>query len=129
MRQKKDRIPMGGMTPGESQRTLAELLKAKGFAESATAGEASPGPAAANEAGIELSTAGKMVLRRERKGRGGKTVTLVSGLTLPAPRLELLAKALRKGLGCGAVVEQGSIVLQGDMVERAREWLGRHGAR
>jgi translation initiation factor 1 len=127
MRQKKDRIPLGGIAPGEAPRALAAVLKARGFAESAAPEGGSVTPKQA-EAPIELAAAGKLVLRRERKGRGGKTVTLLSGLTLPAARLELLARALRKGLGCGATVEQGSIVLQGDLVERAREWLEKHGA-
>jgi translation initiation factor 1 len=127
MREKKSKIPLGGIAQDASQRALAELLKAKGFAEtiSPTAGLS---PSLSREADFDLSNAGKIVLRRERKGRGGKTVTLVTGLTLSAPRLELLARALRKSLGCGSTVEQGAIVLQGDIIVRAQQWLLKHGA-
>jgi len=68
------------------------------------------------------------VLRRERKGRGGKTVTLLSGLALPPARLDALARALRTALGCGARVDGATIVLQGDLAPRAEAWLRAHGA-
>jgi predicted translation initiation factor SUI1 len=108
---------------------LADLLRAKGFAESAPPAAPKPEPAIKPGASaIDLSRLGKIVLQRERKGRGGKTVTIVSGLNLPAPRLEQLAREMRKGLGCGSTVESGTIVLQGDIVPRAQEWLRKHGA-
>ena len=69
----------------------------------------------------DLSTLPRVVLRRERKGRGGKTVTVVEGV--PVLIAERLARALRKGLGCGARVEEGAVVLQGDQVERSAAWL------
>lgn len=108
---------------------LAELLKAKGFTASAPTEPTAPSSKPSSTATtFDLSKMGKIVLRRERKGRGGKTVTLVSGITLPADKLEQLARALRKGLGCGSTVEQGTIVLQGDIALRAQEWLRDHGA-
>lgn len=127
MREKKNRIPLGGIVQGATPHALAELLKAKGFTSSASPAEAFPQPDA-TESGINLAQQGKIVLRRERKGHGGKTVTLITGLTLPAPSLDALARSLRKGLGCGATVEQGTIALQGDIVERAQDWLTKHGA-
>ena len=127
MREKKHRLPLGGIAQVKSPNALMAQLQAKGFTESAhtevpTTASNSP------DTEINLSHAGTIVLSRERKGHGGKTVTLISGLTLPAPRMDILARALRKGLGCGATVEQGKIMLQGDIVERAREWLAKHGA-
>lgn len=98
---------------------LAELLAARGY-------ESSPEPVATGA--LNLAGQGKLVVRRERKGRGGKTVTVVSGLALPAPRLEELARAMRKGLGCGSAVENGAIILQGDIAPRAQDWLAKHGA-
>lgn len=100
---------------------LSELLTARGF-------EKSPEPTPAKSGALDLSGQGKLVLRRERKGRGGKTVTILSGLNLPPTRLEELAKALRKGLGCGATIEDDVIVLLGDLSPRAKEWLEKHGA-
>lgn len=62
--------------------------------------------------------------RIERKGRGGKTVTIVSGLGgLPTEQREELARGLRKALGTGAVVEGDEIVAQGDVGERVERWF------
>jgi translation initiation factor 1 len=63
----------------------------------------------------------KVIVRKERKGRGGKTVTLVEGV-LPHAR-EQLAAEMKRALGCGARIEGESIVLQGDLVERAKAFL------
>lgn len=69
---------------------------------------------------------GKIVLSRERKGRGGKTATRVRGL--PEARLDELATKMKKALGCGATVEEGDVILLGDVVERAAKWLRDEGA-
>jgi len=91
-----------------------------------------PGPEPASLTGdppLDLAACGKLVLRRERKGRGGRTVTVIAGLLLPAPGLAEVARRLRRALGCGASVEGATIVLQGDLGERAAEWLTARGAR
>jgi translation initiation factor 1 len=119
MGKQEERKP-AGKAPADTR--LAELLAARGYENTAE-----PAPAATDP--LDLSTQAKLVVRRERKGRGGKTVTLVSGLALSAPRLEALARAMRKGLGCGSTVEDDTIVLQGDIVPRAQEWLAKHGAK
>lgn len=71
----------------------------------------------------------KAVVRLERKGRGGKEVTLVEQLGLPAKELEQWLKAMKSGLGCGGVVEEGALVLQGDQRDRAAEWLTKRGVK
>jgi len=82
---------------------------------------------AARAGALDLADAGKLVLRRERKGRGGKTVTVIEGL--PVADLPEFERALKKALGCGATVEDRSLVLLGDLGERARDWLVARGAR
>ncbi len=77
----------------------------------------------------ELARAGRLIVRRERKGHGGKTVTVVEGLALPDPTLEALARTMRKALGCGSRLDAGRIVLQGDRADAIAAWLTRHGAR
>lgn len=130
MRKKNDKTPPAPPAPAtptaQAHTPLADLLKEKGFATT-------PAPAVAlakpsESAGFNLARAGKIVLRREKKGHGGKTVTVVSGLEMPAIELEHLAKAMRKGLGCGSTVEQGAVMLQGDIQQRAQTWLREHGA-
>ena len=46
----------------------------------------------------------KVVVARERKGRGGKTVTLARGLALDAAGLAALGKRLRSACGAGGAV-------------------------
>jgi translation initiation factor 1 len=69
----------------------------------------------------------KVVVRHERKGHGGKTVTVVSGIA-PSAR-DALCGALKKAMGCGARVEGDDVVLQGELVERAIAFLQARGAK
>lgn len=50
----------------------------------------------------------------ERKGRGGKTVTLIKGLTLASPQLQELCKTVKARCGVGGKVEGRQIMIQGD---------------
>jgi translation initiation factor 1 len=65
----------------------------------------------------------------ERTGRGGKEVTVVSHLGLPARELEAWLKALKGSLGCGGQVEEATIVLQGDQRDRVGRVLESRGVR
>ena len=56
-------------------------------------------------------------VRRESKGRGGKTVTTISGVPLALDDLTALASALKKRCGCGGALKDGVIEIQGDHVE------------
>ena len=71
----------------------------------------------------------RAVVRMERKGRGGKEVTVVEQLGLPAAELEKWLKALKGGLGCGGTVEEDTLVLQGDLRERLPALLEARGVR
>ncbi len=76
-----------------------------------------------------LKLKGTFSLRKEKKGRGGKTVTLVSGNCLSPEDAEELARVMRKALGCGSRTEGSAVLLQGDLRERAESWLVAHGAK
>ena len=65
-------------------------------------------------------------MRRELKGRAGKTITRISGI--PDAELTPLASELKKALGCGATIEDGEILLLGELVDRAALWLEKAGA-
>ena len=60
---------------------------------------------------------------REKKGRGGKTVTVVRGLPLAADALALLGKRLRAACGAGGTAKEGVLEVQGDHAERVVAWL------
>lgn len=62
-------------------------------------------------------------LRMEKKGRGGKTVTVVDGLPRNAVFLKELSQALKRTCGTGGAVVETAIELQGDLRERVRAVL------
>nr|MBO2510804.1 stress response translation initiation inhibitor YciH [Gammaproteobacteria bacterium] len=66
-------------------------------------------------------------VRRETKGRGGKTVTTVSGVPLVGDQLKELASALKKRCGTGGALKDGVIEIQGDHVELLLSELARRG--
>ena len=104
---------------------------------SAPAAEAGAQPAAAAEKNVvavaapEPKSRGRLVLRREKKGRGGKTVVIVAGLRanahLAESEIDKLTQYLKQQLGCGGAVERVSsdteIVIQGDQPARVAELL------
>ncbi len=55
---------------------------------------------------------------RETKGRGGKAVTLVTGISLPDKDLDALGKQLKASCGSGGTVKDGIIEVQGDHIDR-----------
>ncbi|GAA5217876.1 translation initiation factor [Corallincola platygyrae] len=57
---------------------------------------------------------GNVRVSRTSKGRGGKTVTLVTGLPLNQTELTALLKKLKKQLGCGGAVKNDQLEFQGD---------------
>lgn len=71
----------------------------------------------------------RAVVRLERAGRRGKEVTLIEHLELPAPQREVWLKELKSAMGCGGVLEEEALVLQGDLRERVAKWLEKKGVR
>jgi translation initiation factor 1 len=105
---------------------FAGLGALRGALPEAPADEAPAGAGPAAEPASQPAKLGKLVLQREKKGRGGKAVTRVRGL--PAGDLERWAGDLKRALGCGASVEDGDVLLLGDLVGRAADWLEARGA-
>ena len=60
---------------------------------------------------------GVIRVSREKKGRGGKTVTCISGLK--GQDAQAVALELKRKFGCGGTVKPGIVELQGDNCERA----------
>ena len=64
---------------------------------------------------------------REVSGRGGKGVSVISGLPLGGAALEELATRLKKLCGAGGAVREGRIEIQGDHRDRLVAELTRLG--
>lgn len=94
-------------------------------------GELPPGPSAPTPRPPPQEKAGpaRAVVRLERKGRGGKEVTVVEQLGLAARELDAWLKELKGALGCGGAVDGAAIVLQGDQRKRLPQLLSARGVR
>jgi translation initiation factor 1 len=63
-------------------------------------------------------TDGKVRVRREVKGRRGKTVTTISGVPLANEGLRELAREFKRLCGTGGAVKNGVVEIQGDHCEK-----------
>jgi translation initiation factor 1 len=70
---------------------------------------------------------GTIRIRREVKGRGGKTVTAVFGVPLEKEDLQEFAKTLKHRCGAGGSVKDGVIVIQGDQRQTLLDEIRKHG--
>ena len=66
-------------------------------------------------------------ISRQTKGRRGSSVSLISGIPLPADQMKILAKDLKKICGSGGTLKNGIIEIQGDHRELLMEQLTRRG--
>ena len=53
----------------------------------------------------------------ERKGRGGKTATIVAGFTVSDEAVAEIANQLKRRLGTGGSARGGEILIQGDRAD------------
>lgn len=60
---------------------------------------------------------------REKKGRAGKTVTVISGFENDKQAISDLCKTIKKRFGCGGVVKNWTIELQGDLLTQSVTFL------
>ncbi len=66
-------------------------------------------------------------VRREVKGRQGKTVTTISGLPLDEDGLREFAGELKRQCGAGGAAKEGIIVLQGDHCDAVMALIQKRG--
>lgn len=84
-----------------------------------------PAPAA----DTKVSAKCKLTIAIEKKGRGGKTATIISGFTESHDEIAALAARLKSRLGTGGSARGGEILIQGDRREQVREFLTKAGYR
>jgi translation initiation factor 1 len=111
-------------TPFDALRALREQMPAAPAPE-----PPAPAPAAPPAEPASTPRIARAVVRLERAGRGGKEVTVVDHLELKAGERDAWLKALKSALGCGGVVEDDRLVLQGDQRERLRQLLRDRGVK
>lgn len=90
-------------------------------------GSASP---PANPAEAPKKNRGRVDIIRQKAGRGGKTVTVVTNfIGIGLPEKEKLAKQMQKACGCGGTVKEGRIEIQGDKRNEVARILAEAGFR
>ncbi|MBQ2046737.1 MAG: translation initiation factor [Muribaculaceae bacterium] len=63
----------------------------------------------------------------EKKGRGGKIATIVTGFTLDDEELAQLASKMKASLGTGGSARGGEILIQGDKRDAVLKFLTKQG--
>ena len=69
----------------------------------------------------------KLRIFMEKKGRGGKTVTLIKGFIGTEEDLKELGKLLKTKCGVGGSVKDNEIIIQGDFKQRITDLLKAEG--
>ncbi len=89
-------------------------------------GPAQPTKAAESKKAVKR---GRVEVRREKAGRGGKTVTTLKAFAthLPLKDLEALTFDLKKTCACGGTLKGRDIELQGDVGDRVLGELTKRG--
>ena len=106
-------------------------LSAAGLPVAPVTAKAPPAPVATRQTVIPVvKNRGRVDIRRETGGRGGKTVTVVEGFVgIGLPEKEQLLKKMRAACGCGGTLKDGEIVIQGDQRETVARILSAAGFR
>jgi translation initiation factor 1 len=112
--------------------SLSQLGQLSGLVVKETAPVSEAEVAKAAESTAQVQRANDVVrVHRETKGRGGKAVTLVKGISLPLAELEALGKQLKAACGSGGTVKDGVsgrvIEVQGDHSDRIVTLLNAQG--
>ena len=103
---------------------LAERFPDAPAGDPAPADQPEPGPEPADTGASPFPA--RLVVRKQKKGHGGKTATYVEGLD-PAQLPELLRR-LKRELGCSGRVDADTLVLGTSDHSRVAQWFEREGA-
>ena len=65
----------------------------------------------------------RLIVTIDRRHRGGKQVTIVSGFSDNFQGIDQLGKTLKEKCGCGGSVKEGVIIIQGDNRDKLVSFL------
>src|ERR1043165_4505814 len=117
---KSDRIAYSGVSDAFGNNPFSEL-SSTGLP---------PGPPSSNSAEPTRKSRGRVDIIRQKAGRGGKTVTVVTNFVgIGLPEKEKLAKEMQKACGTGGTVKEGRIEMQGDKRDEVARILTEAGFR
>ncbi len=68
-----------------------------------------------------------LIVQKTRAGKSGKTVTLITGISLTDSDIKRLLKRLKINCGTGGTIKDGTIELQGDQINKVMEVLQKEG--
>jgi translation initiation factor 1 len=124
----KKRIPVNG---GQSLSQNPFVgLKSDGLPPAPGDATAEPVDHSTAESVVSRKNRGRVDIIRQTAGRGGKTVTVISGFVgISLIEKEQLARAMQKACGTGGTVKDGRIEIQGDQREVAARILTEAGFR
>lgn len=80
-----------------------------------------------NEKEMQLPSNYVLKVRIEKKHRGGKLVTIVSGYIGPESGLKELEKKLKQKCGVGGTCKNGEIIIQGEHADKVVQLLNEFG--
>ena len=83
-------------------------------------GEMKPPVTLSEQKPVKEKSKGRVEVRREKAGRGGKTVTTLKGFPsyVPLNTLEAMTFELKKTCACGGTLKGRVVELQGDVCDR-----------
>ena len=134
----KPRLDVSTPQPALSHNPFAALAGAAAAgavvaADPAPAAASPPVPAKAAAVPPAPKSRGRLILRRETKHRGGKTVVVVSGFAqlsgISERELEEILSGLKQRLGCGGTLVARELVVQGDRPAQVAALLREQGFR
>lgn len=78
---------------------------------------------------VESLAPGEQLLKivLDKKHRGGKVVSIITGFSMKDDEIELLAKELKGFCGAGGSAKDNEIIIQGDHREKILQWLMKKG--
>ena len=81
------------------------------------------------EPNSQIKSDGILRIRREVKGRKGKTVTTIKGFDLDDKALNFLSKQIKQHCGTGGSVKDGMVIIQGDHRDTIKSLLEGQGCK